>query len=362
MSDWQWFEDFEADALARGDEERARLRQIHRDAFDFREIDPDRSLLLFAEGRRLALMLGEPWWVLLFDHWRVHGLLHHKQDYRNVLDLAVRNVLEVRKPKYAGFPQKLWIDNDLVNIYLNLDPRGYADEIEQTLAQAEAELTPERDNARYLLLYSRLCAASCQDRLDDAHAIALRIHAQAQADPNRWPAEHFLIHLCETLCYLSNRRKTWADIAGWAEAGEELARRRGYQQPMSALLMWQATVAQRAGEKAKAKRLYRSASSRLGRLKAPLTSESYDAICSYHELAGNLEKALGLRDQQLQEDAQRGSVFGEFQARLMRLRLLATMGRVSEHDLAEARQATRKFRQPENYRGQIERAATGEVG
>jgi hypothetical protein len=360
MSDWKWFEDFEADARQRGDKLRARLRQIHWDAWGLRESDPDRTLLLFAEGRRLSQILGEVWWVLLFDHWRVHGTLYYKRDYRNVLDLAVRNALEVSKPKYTGFPQRLWIYNDLINIYLNLDPRGYAEEIEQSLTDAEAEVTPERDASRYLLLASRLAAAVTHDRLEDALEIALCTQAQAQADTNRWTAEHFLIDNYLSLCYLSNLRQEWADIAGWAAAGEALARQRGYQRALSVCLLWKATVAQRVGEKAKASRLYRTAASRMGRLKTPRCAGCYDAMCRYHELDGNLEESLRLRDQELEEFAHRGMVFSEFTIRLTRLRLLVRMGRVSEQDLAEARQATRKFRKPEDYLREIEQIEAGD--
>src|SRR5262249_53577490 len=133
MSLWKWFDDFERDALARGDYERARLYEIQREAYyTYQETDPDRSLALYAEGRELALRLGEPWWVLLCDYWQVEGLLYFKRDYRNVLDLAIRNMLEVRKPLYAQFPFRINIYNNLVEAYLGIDPVGHAAAIQET--------------------------------------------------------------------------------------------------------------------------------------------------------------------------------------------------------------------------------------
>jgi hypothetical protein len=360
MSDWQWFEDYHADALRCGDAQRARLLQLHQDAFAVREVDPDRTLLLLADGRRLAQALGEPWWVLLFDHWRLHSTLHHKRDYRNVLDAAVRNVLEVRKPLYLGFPQRLWMYNDLVNIYLNLDPLGYIEEIDQTLTQAESELTPARDTSVYLLLESRLDAAICQDRLDDALRIGLGIQGKAQTDSNRWTADHFLISNFQTLCYVASLRKDWSAVPGWAEAGEALARRRGYQAAVSQCVMWQAAVARRAGDRPTAARLFRLATSQMTRLKVPRSAGHYEAMCGYHEADGNPETALRLRDQQLAECRDRGMIFDEFAIGLARLRLLRLMGRDFAADLAALREETRRFRRPESYLRQVEHAGTPE--
>ena len=355
MSDWQWFEEYEAEVYAQGDMERIRLLQFHRDAFDVRETDPDRTLALFAEGRRQALALGEPWWVMLYQHWEVHGTLYYNRDYHDVLDRAVRNALEVRKPKFAGFPQRVWIYNDLVNIYLNLDPRGYAVEIEQALSQAEGELTPEMDNSPYLLRCSRFNAASNQNRWDDALAIALRTHAIAQADPNRWTADHFLINNFLFLCHVGHQLKQWSEVAAWAAAGEELARQRDYPRAVAVLLMWRAACAMRNGDKEAASRFQRTAASRMGRLKTPLTDDYYDALCTYHELTGNPERSMRLRDQQLQESIERGMIFREFEARLARLRLLREMGQPLEQDLSEARAATNKFRRPDLYLPDIDR-------
>src|SRR5262245_36750219 len=118
MSQLDWFDRYERDAWQSGDEEGVALGRLHREAYCFRETDPDQALALIAQGRRIAERVGQPWWVLYYDHQRVHALLHFKQDYRDVLDLAVRNTLEARKPAYAHFPRRLLIHGDLVSAYL----------------------------------------------------------------------------------------------------------------------------------------------------------------------------------------------------------------------------------------------------
>jgi hypothetical protein len=123
MSEWRWFSDFARDAQAQGDTDRARLMALHHQAYHLRETEPDQTLALFAEGRRLAQALHEPWWVLLYDHWLVHGRIHWKDDdYQQLLEPAVRNLLETRKPQYAHFPFRFRIHNDLITLYLGIDP------------------------------------------------------------------------------------------------------------------------------------------------------------------------------------------------------------------------------------------------
>src|SRR4051812_36554313 len=124
MNGRDWFEEYEADARRRGEPDRARLGLLHREAYRFRESDPDHALALLAQGRQLAGRLAEPWWALFYDQLRVHALLHFKQDYRDVLVLAVANTLECRKPAYQGFPRRLMVHGDLISAYLGIDPEG----------------------------------------------------------------------------------------------------------------------------------------------------------------------------------------------------------------------------------------------
>src|SRR5262245_54254759 len=104
---WDWVAEYEASARAAGDEARVRLTQIHPLAYQYRETDPDRALALFEEGRRQAVALDEPWWVLFFDHWRCTARMHFQRDFRGVLDLAVALALEARKPAYEQHPLRL---------------------------------------------------------------------------------------------------------------------------------------------------------------------------------------------------------------------------------------------------------------
>ena len=98
MSLWDWIKAFNNEAAANGDRDRLRLMSLFDNAWQFKKTDPDVTLGLLAEGKALAQQLGEPWWVLFFDHWRLQALLHFKYDYREVMDIAVQATLEARKP------------------------------------------------------------------------------------------------------------------------------------------------------------------------------------------------------------------------------------------------------------------------
>src|SRR5262249_14812440 len=149
--------------------------------------------------------LAEPWWALFYDQLRVHALLHFKQDYRDVLTLAVANTLECRKAAYANFPRRLMIHGDLVSAYLGIDPVGYQDAIRQALEYLDTQLRPEGDE-RYLWLGRQRQSALALDRLDDAEQASRRSLALAANDPDHGRASHFLVFAFSGLAEIAFRR------------------------------------------------------------------------------------------------------------------------------------------------------------
>ena len=109
MTIWDWIHDFEQQAREAGDAQRVRLTTIHSEAYDHRQTDPDRMLSTLHEGRRLALILREPWFVAFFDHWITETLIYYKDDYREVIDQAVRLTLEIRQPAFDRFPLRFGV-------------------------------------------------------------------------------------------------------------------------------------------------------------------------------------------------------------------------------------------------------------
>ena len=64
---------------------------------------------LLEDGRRLARLLNEPWWVLFFEHWALETLIYYKDDYREVIDRGVKATLELRRPLYDHYPLRFGI-------------------------------------------------------------------------------------------------------------------------------------------------------------------------------------------------------------------------------------------------------------
>jgi hypothetical protein len=358
MSHFDWFDRFEIEALQAGDPERIRLARLHHQAYDQREADPDRALALIAEGRRLAERLRQPWWALYYDHYRVHALLHFKQDYRAVLDLAVRNTLEVRKPEYAEFPRRLLIHDDLVSAYIGIDPVGNAGPIREALAYLDGEVPPDGEDRYMLLGACRQFALDLGD-LDEAEVAAQRSLALADADLERGRARHFQVFTYAGLAEIAWRRGDLSALGEAAAAGEEVVRQVGHKVELAGFLMWQALLARHAGEEGRAGRLYRQSAGRITRVRMPPDSAWFDAESAFHELGGELGRALLVRDRELDLIGGRGRLAYECRCHVKRCRLRARLGCLSAEHLDAARAAAGRLRQPAAPLAELERIEKG---
>src|SRR5262245_20391450 len=158
----------------KNDQQRLRMVGCYVEAYQARETDPDRAFAAFTEGRRLAALLGEPWWVLFYENERIEALLHFKRDYRRVLDLAVACTLEVRKPANQAYPGRTSAWDSLVAAYIGIDAEGYADRIREALAYLEKEVTREPDGSRYLLLARQRIFAMERGQAKEAYDVCMR--------------------------------------------------------------------------------------------------------------------------------------------------------------------------------------------
>jgi hypothetical protein len=358
MGVWDWVVEFNAGADERGDRDRQRLLQLYETAVKYAKTDPDVMLGLLGEGRALAQRLDEPWWVLFFDHWRLQALLHFKSDYREVRDLAVQATLEARKPDYAQLPQRVCLHEDLIYAHVGTDPEGHADRIEQALEYMQGEVGPD--------LECRYCVQTCctqfalqRGRLDEAEAAGLRVLAMTDAEPDRGTADHYAADAYCDLCAVAFARGDFAALREWAAAGEEAARRRDKPLELARFLAWRALLERRAGREDVAQRLYRAAASRVARLKAVPAGSYYDALCAFHEHAGELEQALRVRDAELARIVGKGRLDHEARCRVERCRLLAQLGRPLESELAQAREAAGKLKYPQKYLDELKEMGHG---
>ncbi|MFO0928288.1 MAG: hypothetical protein U0736_14820 [Gemmataceae bacterium] len=86
-----------------------------------------------------------------------------------------------------------------------------------------------------------------------------------------------------------------------------------------------------------------------------------DAECAFHEAGGGLERALAVREREREQVRGRGRLAYECECELKRCRLLHRLGRLSAADLAAARTAAGRLRQPAGAQAAIDRLERGDA-
>jgi hypothetical protein len=355
MTIWEWARDFERRARAAGDLERARLAHVHTEAYSHRQSNPDLMLAVLDEGRARARELGEPWWVLFFEHWKLETLIYYKDDYRHVIDLAVKATLELRKPAFEAYPLRFGIYCNLVAAYLCVDPRGHAGAIREALDYLRGQAPPDGSD-RYLVQARRHWFAYELGELDEAHALALEELAMADADEDRHTARHHEVDTYKALCWVAFHRRDWAALADYAATGEARARAIDYRYELALFLLWQALVARIEKNEDRARRLCRQGTSQMARLGQPPGESYYDALAAYHERGEDALAAWEVRQRELETTVGKGQLAYECLVHLKRVRLLRKLGRDAEAEAEAVRQAAARLRDPAWYLGELDRA------
>jgi hypothetical protein len=358
MNVWDHVDAFEEQAQARGDAQRLRLARIHAEAYEHRHSNPDRMLSLLEEGLRLARSLGEAWWVVFFEHWRLETLIYYKDDYRTLLDGAVALTLELRKPVHDSHPLRFHIWCNLVAAYLCVDPRGYADVIQQALDFLQKQM-PLEGEEKYLLLARQHWFACELGRYEESAGYCHRALAFADDEPDRHLALHHMVGNYCGLCRLAQRRQDWPALGEAAATGEELARRRGGRYELALFLLWQALAARVEGRDEQARRLSRLGTAQMNRLGKTPDDCYHDALCAFYERGGQLPAALHVRDNQLALLLHKSQLATEADCRIQRCRLLARMGSLPETEVVETRAAIGRLRAPQTYLADLERILAG---
>jgi hypothetical protein len=359
MGIWDWYTSSMRQFRRDEDRERIRMGRYHSAGFDCQESDPARSLALFTEGRNLAAQLNEPWWVLFYDVWRVQAQTDYLEDYRDVLDLAVRTALEFRKSSYTGHPWKFAIFNHLLRIYTEIDPVGHADAIREALAYLDAEVPAGPGADRYVLLGRKRKFALELGDLDEAERVAKSCLALAAEARTERPGWYTISSYCD-LCLINQRRGNWEGVAENAKQAEIMARGEAQRErELGEAFLWQACVAKQGADQKQAERLLRLALSRVGRFRRPPSKEFFEALAFYHEMAGDFEAGLETREREWQATSGKGRLVYECEVQIQRCRFLSRLGKLTEEDLALARTAAGKLRIPDRYLASLARAVEG---
>src|SRR5262249_45340154 len=108
-----------------------------------------------------------------------------------------------------------------------------------------------------------------------------------------------------------------------------------------------------------ARRYQRRAARLTARLCMPPPEGYFEALGAFYEQGGDLEGALRLRDGELKTIGDRGRQAYECAVRTERCRLLGLLGRLAADDLADARAAAGRLRDPAPCLAALEQIARG---
>ncbi|MGF1583470.1 MAG: hypothetical protein ACFCD0_29470 [Gemmataceae bacterium] len=348
MSVWEWIEDDRVDAYLSNDQDRLRLHHLLDEGISHREDDPDRALKLLENGRELAHSMHETHWVLMFDHWRLQVMLFTKSDYREVLDLAMRATLEACRPEFQAFPQRICLQEDLINAYVAIDPEGYAEAIEKALEYMNRELSPG--------LECRHCVQDCRvdyhlacERFEEAQDHGRQALAMAEDEDS----DFYRAEACVRLCRIAYRLGDYKSLQGWSEIGEMSARRRSSREHLACFLLWKAVLAAQEREFEYAQTLEDRAVRQIRQLLSQPTELFFDALTTLHLKVGRPEQALKVKEQELASIKSMGRTAYEARIHLERCRILASMKQLREEDIANAEGVFDQLRDPRRFRAEL---------
>jgi len=350
---FEWMIDLAERARKRGDLRYDDiLRHIHQ-ALEVREAEPQRGLTLLEQAHALAERVQEPWLIMLADHLYLTVLNGASGDYSVALPIVDRTVAMTRTPAGARFPQRICVGEDQIRIWVGIDPLGYAARIESGIATMEAEL-PEDSYCRSCLASVRTRYAFELGRWDETWAL-LEQALTTELLPQELPALH------TQLCLVAWRRGDWDRLRHWAAEGVASSRTHDLAACLAECIAWQAVLARRDGDEPAAQRLCRSAVLEAKRSLRPLAHEYFDALCAFHEMAREYDRAYQTRGRQLALLQGKEHIWEECRVRIEACRLLALQGRASEGATAAARQAAARLQQPDAVLEGLARLAGGDL-
>lgn len=359
MSVWDWIDEFAAEASARGDRERLALVDIHPRAYGYRHSDPPHMLALLEDGRRRALALNEPWWVLFFDHWCLETLIYYQDDYRTILDRAVRLTLDLRRPIFEQHPLRFHAHCNLLAAYLCTDPRGHAAQIAAALEYLSS-IVPEEGEEKYLLTARYHWFAYEMEQVEEAARLCQRLLEYADLDSDRHLALHHSVGAHLSLCRMALAREDWFALEAHAGIAEELANQRGASYDLGLARLWVA-VSSRQRASSLAPGQLQAALVRFARLKRPADDNYHDALAAYHELDQNVPQAIQVRLAQLERLRNRGQVSAEAETQLHLFRLRALAGLAQDAHIVPFLTTIQGLGTPEYYRERLEQILAGRV-
>ncbi|MGB1288036.1 MAG: hypothetical protein ACPG7F_15975 [Aggregatilineales bacterium] len=324
------------------------LYDYYRDGHDLMYSDPGAAYELFQQGKREAEVAGNHDWMLTFDHWTIQILLHSKSDYKRAHEQAIAGTLEARKPEYDDVQERICIHEDLISVYLGIDPVGYAEMLQQAIDYMDDEIEGDI-NCRFCLQSRKGSFALAMNDLDKAKEETNHFLAMSQDSP------HYRANAHGDLCDILYRESRWSELLPASLEGERLARESEHDAQIILFLAWQTLAYQMIGQEDEAQQKYRQATATSAKFSRSVRGRDYyQALCHYHEVQGNLSESLVLRERQLSQIAGKGMLFGECQCRIAICKLKQQPGQDISADIQAAREVAAQLVYPDDIMAELD--------
>ena len=349
-SSWDWIGQYTDAALQNGDGQKLRLSMISVDAERIPPSDPAGKLAMFRQGVTLARQMNEPWWEMFYTHWEIEVLLHKQARPNEALAVAARANVEIRKPIYDHFPQRCALQLNLVSCYLYLDPIGYQTQLREAFTPLKEECAQWSEFECY---YAQQWGHFLND-IEDAGALdaAWEYLRLAQITATAWDLKCALTLLCLILWRADPElaHQIGGEIAADCET---LAREEDQLDDIAMMQMFQAVAARSHGDEERAQTFYQRAWQTQKRAPEP-RNDVHGAAIKFHEIGGEIEKALAVCQDEIEILAEHNLKFLEVKRRLRKCELLKQANRPLESEIEPLRAAASELKSRDYWLAKLE--------
>jgi tetratricopeptide (TPR) repeat protein len=340
---WRWFADYQQQAHREGHPQKIRLSELHRLGWNYLDTGQfDEALRTYEEGLAIARKLDEVCWEIIFDNYCCEVLMFYKAQYHEGLDRIVRLASRAYKPQYHDCPVRASIYYNLADIYYDIDCIGYQDKMYEMLDYIESEVPMDEDtHLRVRLLRAEMAIELGQ--YDEAHRITQVVLPDCEGNTTRLTQGYRLLHV------VAYARGDIPAALDYSHLSEKYALKGAIWRSISNAVLSQAVYQRHLGENALAQKTLQRGLDLYHRYQLPRRETFYQALAEYHELCGDTEQALKLRETQLNTMASYRTIRTESDVRLQTCRLLGRMAKPLDKALPEARHLADEMQKPALY-------------
>ena len=346
---WNWLRQYEQSLLNHATPEHYEMLQLYNQATFVGAASSHLALPILREARRRADDLGEICFSLFLAHWITENLLWHTRNYTEALENAMGAVLKVRQPAGRSCPLEDRLHINLIEVYTEVDPGGYRQEIEDNLAYVKANVEVDYESRcmmafRHGLMHARLGA---WDAAKSAANQCLAEVEKAQGADYYRAVAHFVLGV---VAFKNNDATTLLKLA---ESGSKMTTSGNPAVYEAEFMMWQAWASRQQGDDTADYRLRDAIA--IGQYDPEgLSFAYYDALAGWFLAKEQINDALKVRESQRELIAGRGRALDEVEMWLDIVALQKKLDQSTDDSTKATRVAIEKLRQPQPYMDKLQ--------